>query len=130
MCRAPSVTSNPYAGIGGSLTGNTLSGIYNVGIAVTGFRSVEVQNNRLNITRLARLTRACPLAAVAIGPAAVSAGTIQPPPTATLRYPTSASERRPPEGADREGASAYSPDGRGRRRTIHRFDRAILTDTR
>ena len=76
--------ANPDQGIGGSFTGNTLSGFFNVGIAVSGFQNVVVQNNGLANVRRARITRACPLAPIAVGPPAVSSGTIQPPPAAPL----------------------------------------------
>ncbi len=71
--------ARPDLGVRSSFTANTLSGFFNVGIAVSGFQNVLVQNNRLTSVRLARLTRACPLAPIAIGPPAVSSGTIHPP---------------------------------------------------
>jgi hypothetical protein len=74
----------PATGTGASFTGNTLSGTYNVGIGVSGIRDVVVQNNALNIARFVRLTRACPGARIAVGPPAVSSGTIQPPPPVAL----------------------------------------------
>jgi hypothetical protein len=74
----------PATGTGASFTGNTLSGNYNIGIGVSGIRDVVVQNNTLSITRLVRLTRACPGARIAAGPPAVSSGAIQPPPPVAL----------------------------------------------
>jgi hypothetical protein len=74
----------PATGTGASFTGNTLAGNYNVGIGVSGIRDVVVQNNALNITRFVRLTGACPAARIAVGPPAVSSGTIQPPPPVAL----------------------------------------------
>jgi hypothetical protein len=74
----------PATGTGASFTGNTLAGNYNVGIGVSGIRDVVVQNNALDITGFARLTRACPSARIAVGPPAVSSGSIQPPPPVGL----------------------------------------------
>ena len=71
-------------GTGASFTGNTLSGTVNVGIGVSGFTDVRVAGNMLNSLTLGRFRGVCPLALIAVGPPAVSSGTIQPPAPAFL----------------------------------------------